>query len=136
MNQSTSARPVFSGLSLLCIDNHIDSLEMLRVALQLEGASVHTAASSREALFTLKQSPIDVVLCDLLMPDENGVAVLHKLRVAGFQGPAIAITALRNPEIEAEVLQHGFCAYLTKPVEVDQLVDAIASQPNVQRRVS
>jgi CheY-like chemotaxis protein len=56
--------------------------------------------------------------------------------VAGFEGPAIAITALRNPVIEAEVLQHGFCAYLTKPVEIDQLVDAIASQPKVQRRVS
>jgi len=109
---------------------------MLRVTLQLEGAAVHIAASSREALYKLKQNPIDVVLCDILMPDENGIAVLHKLRAAGFEGPAIALTALKNPEVEADALKHGFCAYLTKPVEMDQLVSVIADLPRVQRRVS
>ena len=109
---------------------------MLRVTLQLQGATVLTAASSREALFTLKNSPVDVVLCDLRMPDENGVEVLHKLRGAGFEGPAIALTAIKNSEVEAEVLKQGFAAYLTKPVEVDELVAAIADLPKVQRKVS
>src|SRR5262245_1985764 len=136
MKESTSAKPRFGGLSLLCIDNHIDSLEMLRVTLQLEGANVHIAASSRAALFALKQHPVDVDLCDIFMPDENGIAVLHKLRAAGFEGPAIALTALKNPEVEADALKHGFCGYLTKPVEMDQLVAAIADLPRVQRRVS
>jgi CheY-like chemotaxis protein len=136
MKESTSTKPRFGGLSLLCIDNHIDALEMLRVTLQLEGAAVHIAASSREALYQLKQNPVDVVLCDILMPDENGIAVLHKLRAAGFEGPAIALTALTNPEVEADALKHGFCAYLTKPVEMDQLVGVIADLPRVQRKVS
>ena len=135
MKESTRS-PAFGGVSILCIDNHIDSLEMLRVTLQLEGATVLTAASSREALFTLKNSPVDVVLCDLRMPDENGVEVLHKLRAAGFEGPAIALTAIKNSEVEAEVLKQGFAAYLTKPVEVDELVAAIADLPKVQRKVS
>ena len=108
---------------------------MLRVTLQLEGAKVHTAASSREALFALKQSPVDVVLCDLRMPDENGVEALHKLRAAGFEGPAIALTAIKNSSIESEVLKQGFAAYLRKPVEVDELVAAIAELPKVQRKV-
>ncbi len=136
MKESNPPRPGFAGLSILCIDNHIDSLEMLRVTLQLEGASVHIASSSRDALFALKQNSIDVVLCDLRMPDENGVAVLHKLRAAGFEGPAIALTAIKNAEVEAEVLQQGFAAYLTKPVEIDQLIAAIADLPRVQRKVS
>ena len=126
----------FNGLSILCIDNHIDSLEVLRVTFQLEGANVQIAASSREALFALKQGPIEVVLCDLRMPDENGVAILHKLRAAGFEGPAIALTAIKNAEVEAEVMKQGFSAYLTKPVEIEQLVAAIADLPKVQRRVS
>jgi two-component system, OmpR family, response regulator len=132
----SNASPAFSGISILCIDNHIDSLEILRVTLQLEGANVLTATSAREALFSLKQSSVDVVLCDLRMPDENGVETLHKLRAAGFEGPAIALTAIRNAEVEAEVLKQGFAAYLTKPVEIDELVAAIADLPKVQRKVS
>src|SRR5262245_48930079 len=127
--------PAFTGVSILCIDNHIDSLEVLRVTLQLEGATVLTAASAREALFTLKQAPVDVVLCDLRMPDENGVEALHKLRASGFEGPAIALTAIKNSSIESEVLKQGFAAYLRKPVEVDELVAAIAELPKVQRKV-
>src|SRR5438094_8560159 len=99
MKESTRS-PAFGGVSILCIDNHIDSLEMLRVTLQLEGATVLTAASSREALFTLKNSPVDVVLCDLRMPDENGAEVLHKLRGAGIEGPEIALTAAQSAEVE------------------------------------
>jgi len=131
-----NASPAFGGISILCVDNHIDSLEILRVTLQLEGANVLTATSAREALFSLKQSGVDVVLCDLRMPDENGVETLHKLRAAGFEGPAIALTAIRNAEVEAEVLKQGFAAYLTKPVEIDELVAAIADLPKVQRKVS
>jgi CheY-like chemotaxis protein len=136
MKESTPAKSRFGGLSILCIDNHIDSLEVLRVTLQLEGANVLTAASSRDALFALKQTPIEVVLCDLMMPDENGVAILHKLRAAGFEGPAIALTAIKNEQVEAEVLKQGFAAYLTKPVEMEKLVAAIEDLPKVQRRVS
>jgi two-component system OmpR family response regulator len=132
----SNASPAFGGISILCVDNHIDSLEILRVTLQLEGANVLTATSAREALFSLKQSHVDVVLCDLRMPDENGVETLHKLRAAGFEGPAIALTAIRNAEVEAEVLKQGFAAYLTKPVEIDELVAAIADLPRVQRKVS
>jgi CheY-like chemotaxis protein len=115
-----------SGLSILCIDNNIDSLEMLRVTLQLEGANVFVAASSNEALFTLKRSPTDVVLSDLLMPDENGVVILQKLRSAGFSGPAIALTGVSDGNVEAGVLAQGFSAYLIKPVEIDHLIAAIS----------
>ncbi len=127
MKDSHRTKPVLSGLSILCIDNYIESLEILRVTLQLEGANVVTASTSNEALFVLKQTPIDAVLCDLLMPEENGIALLHKLRAAGFQGPALAITGVSDPKVEASARSQGFSAYLVKPIEIDHLVSTISS---------
>ena len=98
----SNASPAFSGISILCIDNHIDSLEILRVTLQLEGANVLTATSAREALFSLKQSGVDVVLCDLRMPDENGVETLHKLRAAGFDA---YWESVRAPDNQGEIVR-------------------------------
>src|SRR5437763_476046 len=128
MKESTRS-PAFGGISILCIDNHIDSLEMLRVTLQLEGATVLTAASSREALFTLKQSSVDVVLCDLRMPDENGVEVLHKLRAAGFEGPAIALTAIKNSDVETEVFTITACCVQRLMQQVEMPFEAVVRRP-------
>jgi CheY-like chemotaxis protein len=114
-----------SGLSILCIDNYIDSLELLRLTLQLEGADVVAASSGDEALFNLKKTPVDVVISDILMPHENGIDLLQKIRAAGFHGPAIALTGLRHDTVQLGAITQGFAAYLVKPVEPERLIKTI-----------
>jgi CheY-like chemotaxis protein len=127
----TDSSPL-KGLSILCIDNHIDSLEVLRLTLQLEGAQVHTATSADGAIFALKKSPVDVVISDLLMPDENGIEVLRKIRVAGYFGPAIALTGVRDDIVQLGALRQGFTAYLRKPVEPEHLIATIKKAVSLQ----
>ena len=122
---SAVKKQTLRGLNILCIDNYIDSLEVLRLTLQLEGAEVFTAVSSDQALFLLKKSPVDVVVSDLIMPDENGIEVLQKLRSAGFRGPAIALTGVRDDIVQLGALTQGFTAYLVKPVEPERLIKTI-----------
>jgi DNA-binding response OmpR family regulator len=134
MKGSQMSKSILSGVSVLCIDNYIDSLEVLRLTLQLEGATVYTATSSDEALFHLKRSPVDIVISDLLMPNENGIEVLQKLRAAGFNGPAVALTCLRDGTVEAGALIQGFSVYLNKPVEIDELIAGITGALSTSAR--
>ncbi len=121
------SHPILAGVSVLCIDNYIDALEILRVSLEIDGAKVETAASGDEALFVWKQSAIDVVVCDLLMPNENGIEVLQKLRRAGFGGPAIALSGVVDKTVQQSALSNGFLKYLVKPVDNQDLVETIAT---------
>jgi CheY-like chemotaxis protein len=122
---SAVKKQTLRGLSILCIDNYIDSLEFLRLILQLEGAEVFTATSGDEALFVMKKSPVDVVISDLLMPNENGIELLGKLRAAGYRGPAIALTGLRDDTVHLGAITQGFTAYLVKPVDHERLIKTI-----------
>jgi CheY-like chemotaxis protein len=123
---SAVKKQALQGLSILCIDNYIDSLELLRLMLQLEGAEVVTATSGEEALFAMKKTPVDVLISDLLMPNENGIELLQKIRTAGYRGPAIALTGLRHDTVQLGAISQGFIAYLVKPVEPERLIKTIA----------
>src|SRR5437868_5179525 len=69
-----------SNVSVLCIDNHIDSLEFLKLVLELEGAQVFTAVSAEESMRVLATHQPDVVISDLAMPNGDGISLLETIR--------------------------------------------------------
>ena len=126
MSELTSSK--LQGVSVLCIENYIDSLELLRLTLQLEGAEAFAATSSAEALFVMKKSRVDVIVSDLLMPEDNGIELLQKIRATGYEGPAIALTGVSDERVQKNAMDLGFCAYLIKPVDADELVATILKE--------
>ena len=103
---------------------------MLRVALEQSGANVTAVASADEALRALVQVRPDVVISDIGMPDEDGYALIRKLRAlppeAGGQIPALALTAYARDEDRRQALSAGFQMHLSKPVEPDKLIATVA----------
>jgi CheY-like chemotaxis protein len=72
----------------------------------------------------------DVLVCDLAMPDEDGLAVVRKLKSwaaeVGVIMPALALSAYARAEDRDRALAVGFDLYMTKPVEPSDLVRAVA----------
>jgi CheY-like chemotaxis protein/nitrogen-specific signal transduction histidine kinase len=117
------------GLNVLVVDDHADARDLVRVVLELQGAHVTTTASAGEALHELSNRPIDVLIADIGMPEQDGYSLIQAVRAlgptAGGNVPAIAATAYASIRERARALQAGYGWHLAKPVDPDQLVAAV-----------
>ncbi|MBP0456791.1 response regulator [Streptomyces montanisoli] len=75
-------------------------------------ARAHTAA---QALATLEQHRIDLVLLDHYLPDEPGLALIRRMRQAGHHADVIMVTAARDVATVRSAMRHGALQYLVKP---------------------
>ncbi|RMH69570.1 MAG: response regulator [Gemmatimonadetes bacterium] len=93
--------------------------------LQNEGFDVITAASGNDGLTILREQPVDVVLCDLAMPEMDGLEVLRQIRALSPTLPFVILTAQGTVNTAEKGLNLGANHYLQKPVEFDELVRLI-----------
>jgi CheY-like chemotaxis protein len=121
--------PKLTGKSILIADDDPDGSELLAVVLRLEGAEVRTAKDAAEALEQLDAGwTPDAMLLDLGMPEIDGYGLLESIRgrEALRRVPALAVTAYAFQKDAARVAGSGFAAHVTKPYEINVLVDAVA----------
>jgi CheY-like chemotaxis protein/two-component sensor histidine kinase len=119
------------GVLILVVEDDPDTREALRTVLVDYHAEVVTAASSAEAIEVMDRSSPDVLLCDIGMPDEDGYALLRKLRAReperGGHTPAVALTAYVLDEDRRDALLAGFQAHLPKPPDPGELAAVVAA---------
>jgi signal transduction histidine kinase/CheY-like chemotaxis protein len=121
-----------SGIRVLLVDDEEDARESMATLLTSCGATVTTAASTREALEVLRPGAKhqDVLLSDISMPDADGYALLRAIRARASGEaaliPAIAVTAYAGPTERERALAAGYRVHLTKPVDQRILVSAVA----------
>ncbi|HJY87033.1 MAG TPA: sigma-54 dependent transcriptional regulator [Candidatus Acidoferrales bacterium] len=87
-------------------------------------AEAETAAAAREAV--LRERP-DVVLLDVVMPGEDGLAVLHWLGEQGHELPVLVVSALDTARTALEALKAGASDYLVKGFDVEELRKRVAN---------
>lgn len=120
---------ILNGVSIVIVDDDADACNMLSHVLNLHGARVGIASSVRDALRVLVEHQADVLLADINMPDEDGYALIRKVRslpdehVANVA--AVAVTALARAEDSERVFAAGFQTHLPKPINIDELLDSI-----------
>ena len=123
--------PSLQGLRVLVVDDEADTLDMIRAVLEHCKMEVITAGSASEALAAIIQLRPDVLLSDLGMPEEDGYALIAKVRAlpaeGGGQIPAAALTAYVRAEDRVKVLRSGFQLHMPKPFEPHELVSAVAN---------
>lgn len=113
---------------ILHVEDDRSLQSLVRAALeQLGGYSVRTAANGAEALAVAGGCAPKLLLLDLDLPDMSGVAALRGLRaLPGLaEVPAVFLTAMRAPEMPAELASLGVREILPKPFRPRQLVQAI-----------
>jgi CheY-like chemotaxis protein len=120
------AQPL-TDVKVLLLEDNVDVRDSLKLLLESCGAEVSTAGTSREALSTLQKVHPDVVVSDIGLPDENGIAFIRRVRAlppgAGGDVPAIALSAYS--EFIRESLAAGFQAGLRKPADPGNLMRLI-----------
>ena len=123
--------PTLAGMRVLLVEDHADTAELLRAVLGGYGAHVHVAGSLAEALVTLAEREVDVLVSDIGMPDGTGYELVQYLH-ARARGtgrppvPAVAVSAFAGGEARERALAAGFSDYAAKPIEPAALVDTIA----------
>jgi CheY-like chemotaxis protein len=116
------------GVRLLVVDDQEDERQLLATLVTYRGAEVRTAQSADAAVSTLAEWQPDLMVSDIAMPDEDGYALLRRVRDLRGQAshlPAIALTAHAALQDQERALPAGFQGYLPKPVEPVRLVRAI-----------
>jgi signal transduction histidine kinase/ActR/RegA family two-component response regulator len=125
------ALPSLKGVRILLVDDDADSVRLITTMLADHGALVQSCLSAAKALEVMDWYRPDVMVLDLAMPDEDGFSLIRKLRdreaVTGKVVPAVALTAHVRIEDRARALSAGFNMFVPKPVEIDELITAIAN---------
>jgi len=105
---------------VLVVDDEEPLRHLLRLILQRCGYQVLEASDGHEALSFLKQDPgIFVVLCDIRMPNMDGMTFLKKVDSKSVN--VVMMSAFGTTDTAIECLGHGACDYITKPFRVDEI---------------
>jgi CheY-like chemotaxis protein len=127
-------RHELGGLHVLLVDDDEDTLELLRAALTQCHARVTAVTSADEALEVLKNVEPDILISDIAMPGSDGYELISQVRSLGIDSirtlPAVAITAYAKEEDRLRALACGFQGYVTKPIELAELIAAVSEATN------
>ena len=113
-------------MRILLVEDDLDTLDLLGEILERQGARVVSAPSVARALSELEGGIPDLVISDIAMPEQDGVALLQAIRARGCDVPAFALSALARDEDRDRALAAGFQRYLIKPVDPCELLRAVA----------
>ncbi|MDH3744468.1 MAG: sigma-54 dependent transcriptional regulator [Acidobacteriota bacterium] len=107
---------------VLVIDDETGSRESMAIALERAGWDVKTFDDARKALGYLEESNgAALAVCDLRMPEMDGLAFLHEIRSRGVDIRVVLVTGYGSIESAVEAMRVGADDYLTKPVDLYEL---------------
>ncbi len=108
---------------VLIVDDEADL--RLSIADILTGAGVHcdTASTGLMALEMLKNSSYDAVLCDIGMPEMDGITCFSKAQIQGVVAPFVFITAYNDAEHMLQAVRLGAVDFIPKPFDIKEVVD-------------
>jgi DNA-binding NtrC family response regulator len=114
-------------ISILAVDDEHNLLELLITVLGKRGFKVRTALSGSEALKLLESESFQLALLDIKMGPLNGVQLLKEIKDRRPVIKVIMMTAYPTMETRLQASENGASAYLTKPVDLQKLVETINS---------
>ena len=110
---------------ILVVDDDITFALMLRTWLSKRGFGVETASSVAAARTALAADGFSLVLSDMRLPDEDGIALLQWMAGAGVVAPVIVMTSYAEIQNAVRCMKLGACDYVAKPVNPDELLKKI-----------
>jgi signal transduction histidine kinase/ActR/RegA family two-component response regulator len=110
--------------AILVVEDDDDTRNVLRFMLEAEGARVETAVCGMDAVAATQRGHFDVVLCDIGLPDIDGMEVARRVRARAGRTRTrlVALSGYGQAEDVRQAIGAGFDAHVTKPVNVDQLM--------------
>ena len=131
--QDDEERTETEGPRILVVDDESSITDLVATVLRYEGFGVEVAANGWDALRLAADFRPDLVVLDVMLPDNDGFEVHRKLRDRGVGVPVIFLTARDATEDKVRGLTIGGDDYITKPFSLEELVARIRT---VLRRVN
>jgi PAS domain S-box-containing protein len=122
-----------SALTILLVEDHVDTARVMSRLLRAGGHTVIVADSVASAVVSASANRIEMIISDIGLPDGTGIDLIRTIRQTS-QTPAIALTGFGMEEDVAKCVEAGFNDHLTKPVNLQKLEMAIR-QLSVRRSV-
>jgi two-component system, OmpR family, response regulator len=111
--------------TVLVADDSETILLLMRTRLELAGYRVLTASDGQEVIERVGEVEPDVLLLDAMMPRKSGIEALRELRAAGFQIPALIVSAHQNAGDADAPTDLEIEGFVTKPIDFDRLLNEI-----------
>ncbi|HTJ38898.1 MAG TPA: ATP-binding protein, partial [Dactylosporangium sp.] len=135
--RATAAAHQLDGATVLIVDDDVRNVFALTSALELHGMTVLYADNGADGVRILSEHPgVDIVLMDAMMPDQDGNETTRAIRRNRrfSELPVVFLTAKAMPGDRESSLAAGASDYITKPVDLDELLDVMAAWVNGEGR--
>ena len=112
---------------ILIVEDNEKNLKLVRDVLQFKGYKTIEAMTGNEGVKLAKEQKPDLVLMDIQLPDIDGITALNQIRAdpATQKMCVIAVSASVMPDDQQRIVQSGFDAYVTKPINVKGFVETV-----------
>ena len=124
------------SFSILVVDDEPPQLELIGGFLKKQGFEVALAESGERALQRFRQESFDLVLTDQRMPNLSGLDLVKAVRAVNPETAVIIMTAYGSIETAVDAIKAGATDYLTKPLNLDELLHRIEKVREHQRLLS
>ncbi|MBN1608233.1 MAG: response regulator [Polyangiaceae bacterium] len=112
-------------LRVLLVDDELEFLEPTAARFRRRGLTCATARNGEEALVVLGSDPFDCAVIDVKMPGMDGLELLRRMRHDHPDVPVVLLTGHASVQLGVQGMDLGAFEYLLKPVEMDDLLDAV-----------
>lgn len=112
---------------ILIIDDDPHFLRVLQRILSGENFLVTATSNPCEAVGLLRSNNFNLIICDLRMPDCDGLNLLQAIRGGGNEVPVIILTAYGEVDTYLEAMNAGATEYLNKPIKSEELISVVRS---------
>ena len=109
-------------MNIVVIDDEAGVRRTVSMILEDEGYAVSTASNGRDGLSQALESAADIVLCDVKMPEMDGLQFLDEYRKEGGDGLVVTMTAYGSVDIALEAMKRGAYDYIAKPFSADSIL--------------
>ncbi|MBT3309348.1 MAG: response regulator [Gammaproteobacteria bacterium] len=124
-----------SSATILLVDDHPGNLKYLTEILEQKGYSIRVAIDGEDALESLRTSPVDLVLLDILLPGIDGFEVCKEIKADPqiHNIPVLFISALDHPKDKVKGFEVGGVDYVSKPFEEREVMARIQTHIKLYR---
>ena len=121
-----------TSLRVLVVDDEAATRQILAEAVDAAGYPVDSAANLAEATTKLSAGDIDVVLCDIQLPDGSGIDLVRRSREAGLDASFVMVTGFASVETAVEALRAGAFDYIIKPARHQEILHRLGQIANLR----
>jgi len=113
--------------TLLIAEDDSSTRKWLTKVLNIYFKEVYSAPNAMEALELFTQTPTDIIIADIQMPEVDGLSFLHKISLISPQTLRVVMTAFNSQPYLNRAVESGVHFYLKKPIDIDELLVALSS---------